>query len=331
MTTNNLTYAPLEISDQVAFRRHSVRKKGEPTAWAMANKFISLKRGYPLMIGGLGGVGKSEFAFDIVLNYAIMHNKIGFIMSPETGDKYEIMEMMCEKISNGEVLEHGNKYRPPIEKRKFERMATWLNKFFRIFDVTDNWDENYRGLPLNMDNLFSAVDEEEKRLKRTFDLTFIDPLNEMDIEAKSDTVKNELNRYLYWTKDKNYLSILTNHINDQQMFREKDENGEWRQWMPPAPKEKWSFGQQLAKKGYQMLQLWEPPEFKVEQWANEGDIEAQHALSNAFNMREVYVQKSKPKGVGKTGKFRAFYDRDLQRYYTLDSIGMKEGLIWPTL
>lgn len=330
MIEKPLTVSPLEISDDVAFRRSTVRKRGLDTAWGVANQFISLKRGYPLMIGGLGGVGKSEVAFDLVLNAAMMHNYKCLILSPETGDKYEVMEMMMEKLSRGNVLEYGNKYRPNMTDEDFDKLSKWMHKYFRIMDVTEHWDDNFTDLDLNMDNLFQAVDYEEKRLKAKFDIIFIDPMNEMDIEAKSDQVKNELKRFLAWTKKKNYLSILTNHINDQPLFREKI-HGEWEQWMPPAPKEKWSFGQQLAKKGYQMLQLWQPPEFKVSQWANDGDMEAQHALQCNYNMREVYVQKSKPKGVGKTGKFRMFYDRDLQRYYTLDSMGMKDGLIWPTL
>jgi ABC-type transporter lipoprotein component MlaA len=76
-----------------------------------------------------------------------------------------------------------------------------------------------------------------------------------------------------------------------------------------------------------MILLYEPHQIKQVQLANQGDKEMQHSVDNYYNVRDVYVQKTKPKGVGKTGKFRLFYGRKQQRYYNVDSLGMKEGLI----
>ena len=70
-----------------------------------------------------------------------------------------------------------------------------------------------------------------------------------------------------------------------------------------------------------MVLLYEPHQTKQVQMANAGDEEMQHSFRNNYNVRDVYVQKTKPKGAGKTGKFRLFYDRKKQRYYNIDSLG----------
>ena len=140
-------------------------------------------------------------------------------------------------------------------------------------------------------------------------------------------MKNELDVLIAWTKKKNYLTILTNHANDKQEIREKDDDGEWYFWNPPTKKEELAYGAQFGRKGYQMILLYAPHQTKQVQMANSGDKEMEHSVQNYYNVRDVYVQKTKPKGVGKTGKFRLFYDRKHQRYYNVDSLGMKEGLI----
>ena len=69
-----LTTSPLEALNEIKQRRISNRKRGLDTAWSNANQFISLKKGYPIMIAGVGGAGKTEFTFDLILN-AFLRNQ----------------------------------------------------------------------------------------------------------------------------------------------------------------------------------------------------------------------------------------------------------------
>jgi len=315
------------VLKQIKERRITNRKRGLDTAWSNANQYISLKKGYPIMIAGVGGAGKTEFTFDLILNASIMYNWRWLILSPETGDKYEIIEVLIEKLSQGRDLAHDSDN--PIPEDELDKIMFWLNQHFRILDPTEHWKENLSDLQLNISNFFEAVDYEEKRLGGTFDGVLIDPFNELDIELGKgifNVVKNELDVLIAWTKKKNYLTILTNHANDKQEIREKDDEGEWYLWTPPNKKDEWAYGQQFGRKGYQMILLYEPHQTKQVQMANAGDEEMQHSFRNNYNVRDVYVQKTKPKGVGKTGKFRLFYDRKQQRYYNIDSTGMKQGL-----
>jgi hypothetical protein len=324
-----LTTSPLEALNEIKQRRISNRKRGLDTAWSNANQFISLKKGYPIMIAGVGGAGKTEFTFDLILNASLMHGWKWLILSPETGDRYEIIELLIEKLGFGETLEANSDN--PMSDDKFHKIMFWLNQHFRILDPTEHWKPNFENLQLNITNFFDAVDYEEKRLGGKFDGILIDPFNELDIEIggskTANVVKNELDVLIAWTKKKNYCTILTNHANDKNEVREKDDDGEWYFWTPPVKKDEWAYGQQFGRKGYQMILIYEPHAVKQLQMANQGDAEMAHSIQNNCNVRDILVQKTKPKGVGKTGKFRLFYDRNKQRYYNLDADNMKKGLI----
>jgi hypothetical protein len=331
MQLPKLTTTPLEAMSMLQLRRVNNRRRGLDTAWSNANEFISLKKGYPLMIAGVGGSGKTEVAFDIMLNSSLMYGWRWLVLSPETGDQYEIIEALVEKMANGAVLEKTSQY--AMSDKKFDQIMKWLNDHFRILDPTEHWKGNFTDLQLNIENFFSAVHKEEERLGGKFDGVMIDPFNELDIEISgsiANTVKNELDRLIAWTKKKNYLTILTNHANDKTEVREKNAEGEWYFWTPPNKKEEWAYGAQFGRKGYQMLLLHEPHPEKQSELANAipSDLEMEHSIQCHHNVRDVYVQKTKPKGVGKTGKFRLFYDRSKQRYYSLDENGNKKGLLY---
>lgn len=329
--TKILTAQPIELEGEIIKRRLTNRRRGNDTGWKQADKFMSLKRGYPMMIGGVGGAGKTELAFDIAINSAIMYGWSFFVFSPETGDKYEIMEYLIDKLANGKSLEQPSER--PISDTDLAKMTIWLNKHFRIMDVSEHWDDNYNQLPLTMDNLFAAVDVEERRLGAKFDGVIVDTFNDLDIEPKSVEVKKELMRALHWIKKKNYLGIITNHANDKNEIREKvsRDPDEWVTWTPPNKKEEWAYGQQFAKKGYQMLLVYEQPHHLVRRDADDGDFRARHSIENNYNSRIIYVQKSKPKGVGRTGMFRLFYDRQRNRYYEVDSLGARQDIKYPEL
>jgi len=323
-----LTTAPLDMEAEIVKRRRTNRKRGNPVAWHKASKLFSLKKGYPLMIGGAGGTGKTELAFDIAINAACQFGWKFFVFSPETGDKYEIVEYILDKVSRGKHLEHEHENRLPDED--LTKLLVWINNHFRITDPSEHWDKDFKNLELNMDNLFAAVHGEEDRLGGKFDGVIIDTFNDLDIEPNSVVVKNNLGRMLAWTKKKDYFSIITNHVNDQQVIRQKV-GGEYIIWTPPAKKEGWSYGQQFAKKGYQMILMYEEAEYHVD-IRQDTDKLAEHSAQNNYNCRKILVQKSKPKGVGRTGACYLFYDRDLQRYYEYDPImEQKRGILFPKI
>jgi hypothetical protein len=146
------------------------------------------------MIAGVGGAGKTEFTFDLILNASLMHGWKWLILSPETGDKYEIIEMLVEKLSSGARLENDSDN--PISEDSLDKIMFWLNQHFRILDPTEHWKENLSDLQMNITNFFDAVNYEENRLGGKFDGILIDPFNELDIEIggskTANIVKNEL-------------------------------------------------------------------------------------------------------------------------------------------
>ena len=337
---NKLTTAPLERKPELEKRRRLNRRRGLDFAWPNLNELASLKKGYPIMIAGEGGVGKTELILDIMINASLMHGWRWLVMSPEMGDRDEIIEQLIEKLSNGEIVdkirdnETVDPNHPPMTDEKFSKLLMWINKYFRILDPMENWTDELENLNLNLKNFFEQVHEEEKRLGGQFDGICIDPFNELDIDWTNimNSVKNELNVLIAWTKRKEYLTILTNHVKDKTEVREKDDSGDFFFWTPPVKKEEWAYGQQFDRKGYQMILVYNPHKTHQRTAANLGDAEMKHSIENYHNVREILVQKSKPKGVGKTGKCRLFFSKTLNRNYSLDSLGIsKKGILWPKL
>ena len=292
---------------------------------------MSLKKGYPIMIAGVGGAGKTELAFDIILNSSMTHKWRWLILSPETGVDDEILEVMIEKLSRGKTVEQGREN--SMTAPEIEKIVHWLHRYYRILDPIKSWKPLMSDKPLTMENFFQAVAEEEKTLGGKFDGILIDPFNELDLEliggGTSSIVKDELDALIRWSKKGDYCPILTNHVNDKREVQAKSDNGTVYHWVPPARKEDWAFGQQFGRKGYQMLLVYEWHKFEQQKQSLEGDLAAQHSIEQGYNMRDVFVQKSKPKGVGRTGKFRLFFNRQEQRYYEIDSLGNKLKIRYP--
>jgi hypothetical protein len=335
-----LTTAPLERKEQIEIRRRTNRRRGLDFAWPVLNELASLKKGYPIMIAGEGGVGKTELILDIMINASLMHGWVWVVMSPEMGDRDEIIEQIIEKVSKGQIIdvlnadETVNPDRPPMTNETFDKLINWVNKYFRILDPIQNWTDDLKNLNLNLKNFFEQVHEEEKRIGGQFDGVCIDPFNELDIDWTNimNAVKEELNVLIAWTKKKEYCTILTNHVKDKQEVRQKDDEGDMFFWTPPSKKEEWAYGQQFDRKGYQMILVYNPHKTHQRIGANMGDVEMKHSIEQFHNVREVIVQKSKPKGSGKTGKCRMFFSRNLNRYYCLDELtGAKKGILWPKI
>ena len=324
--------SPLSLLGELKQRRNTYEKRGLSTGWKKADEFMSLKKGYPIMIGGYAGSGKSEVAFDIAINSSVDHDWLWLIVSPETGDQFEIMEYLIEKVAQGKHI--GKKYQGALSDDEYESIVKWLHKHIRILDRQSGWDDVFTGLDFSLKNLFEVVENVEKQLKGKFDGIIIDPFNELDLNLGGNiagTVKDELDALIRYTKKNNYLTILTNHANNRHEIQSKDENGKSFFWKPPATKEEWAFGQQFARKGYQMLFVYEPPMQFQHLQRNEGNVDFMESINNNYNVREILCQKTKPKGVGKTGKFCLHFDRQHQRYYEIDSLGMKKKIKYPKL
>jgi len=321
-----------DLRDELHLNRKVGKLRGANTGFTKADEYISLKKGYPLMLGGVGGAGKSEFAFELIIQSILNHKWRWLILSPETGNAIEIYTYLISKMNDGKEIFLPSDY--AMKDESFSKMLHFLQKHIKVLDVQDGWDDVFSGIDLNLKNFFSYIEKAETQMKAKFDGILVDPFNELDIDLDGGimrSVKDELKVLLRYTKKHNYLTILTNHANDVRTFQQKDDNGLWYRYSPPAKKEEWAYGQQFGRKGYQMITVYEMHPKIIEQMAHAGDLEMQHALDNEFNVREFHVQKSKPAGVGKRGVFRLFWDWKKKRFYEIDNIGMKKQINFPSL
>jgi len=305
--------------------------RGASTGLTKADQFISLKKGYPFMIGGIGGSGKTELTFELIIQSIILHKWRWLILSPETGNAVEIYTYLISKLNRGKEFFKGEY---SMNEKEYSKLLMWLQKYVKVLDVEDGWEDVMKGIDLNLSNYFAYIEKAEKKMGAKFDGLLIDPFNELDIDLDQSimrTVKDELKILLRHTKKNNYFTILTNHVNDVRSFNKKADDGTMFRYTPPAKKEEWAYGMQFSRKGYQMITMYEPHPHIVDELAAQGDVEMQHASMNDYNVREAIVQKSKPNGVGKRGIFRLFWDWKMKRYYEVDDIGKKKSIKFPEL
>lgn len=329
---NKILKGALDLKLELDKHRKYGKLKGAYCGFDCADEFISLKKGYPLMIGGLGGSGKTEFTFELIIRSIINHGWRWLILSPETGNALEIYTYLISKLTNGKDF-FNTQYQ--VEEEHYQKIVKWLHQHVKVLDVEEGWEDVMKGIDLNLKNYFSFIEKAELSMGRKFDGLLIDPFNELDIDldqAIMRTVKDELKILLRYTKKNNYFTILTNHVNNVKEFHKKAPDGQMFRYSPPAKKEEWAYGMQFSRKGFQMILPYEPHPCIVDELAEAGDREMQFAATVAeYQVREFYVQKSKPNGVGKVGRFRLFWDWKKKRYYEIDDLLNPKAIINPKL
>ena len=107
-----------------------------------------------------------------------------------------------------------------------------------------------------------------------------------------------------------HTCIIT-HPRDQQI---KERDG-IRFYPPPTPRD-YAGGQAWYRKGLGMICIWRPTK----------GLKDDHGIEYQENETQVIIQKAKPRGVGKKGTIKLFFDLEKLRYYEKDQfVGNKYG------
>ena len=262
------------------------------TGIASLDEYYMIKKGYPLFIAGNPGAGKTEFAFEVLINTSILYGWKHFIYCGEGGNVEHIYHELLHKYLN-------KPYKNAEEKDKVSA-EYFISEHF----IIANHDKDF-----TIDEFYALVDKAEIELNIKFDTTTFDPFN--DIKEEVDKFGNREDKYLAYalkqcrisSKKNNRMDILINHVADVPFKIDKD-TGE--SYLPPALPTQWAGGRTWWRRAFVMILIYKPYSWRKD--------------SNGKNYEEneghVIIQKYKPKGVGKKGTASIFWDWKKNRYYS---------------
>lgn len=276
--------------------------KGSNCGIVALNEYFTLKKGFPLFIAGAPYSGKTEFTFEILINTSILYGWKHFVYCGEGGSVESVFaELMSKYI--GKPYDNSNF---GMSKEEEIKAQMFVMKHF----IIANHDLEY-----TVNEFFSAVDEAEKELSIKFDTVTFDPFN--DVKEEVDYFGGREDKYLASVlkqvrvnaKKHDRINILVNHIADVRAITDKEGN----RYMPPALPNEWAGGRTWWRRAFTMLLVYRPPSFLKDETGQ--PVEK--------NESWIFIQKSKPKGVGKLGRVSIFWDWKKNKYYSKDINGQE--------
>lgn len=260
--------------------------------------WLSVKKGYPIFIGGAPHSGKTEFTFELLINWSRLYKWKHFVYCGEGGNVEHIYYELIHKF--------------------LEKPYKWANQSERIYAeqfVSEHFVICNHDLDFTIDDFYKTVEKAEKELNIKFDTTVFDPFN--DIKDETDMFGGREDKYLAYalkrcrvsSKNNNRIDIVVNHIADVRAVTDKDGN----RYMPPALPNEWAGGRTWWRRAFLMLLIYRPPMC----------LKDENGQPYQENETHVYIQKAKPKGVAKLGVRSIFYDWKKNRYYSYSEYGQQ--------
>lgn len=271
--------------------------KGYELSFESAKDLFSIKLGCTTYVYAAPYAGKSqiwfEFLIDLSINYGLRHA----IFSPETGKARDIfIELMTIYVRKDFYKDYHNQMTKE-EKLSAER---FVDSHFIVIDPDD--------AVFTIEEFYDYVDIVERVYNCKIHTTVADPFNEFSHDFSKDNGRQDMyiERILGFirrnarTNDRH--NCLITHVSDQKT--RVDETTKM-SYYPPASYREIAGGQAWSRKGEQMICIWRPPL----------GMNNEDGIPYEENQTEIRIQKSKPKGVGKLGKFSLFYDVKKHSFY----------------
>jgi hypothetical protein len=286
-----------EVSKEVAELYNKGITRGSYLGFECMHELFSFKMASTTYIYGSPFSGKSEFWFEIMMNLSEFYGYRHAIYSPESGSKAEIFAELVSKRVQKPFYRSSFGY---MTEQEMYNASAFVNDHFFIIDPEDS--------DLTIEGFFEAVDRLETEFDVKIHTTCCDPFNELKHDFSKDEGRQDLyieNRLGVIRKNaskNNRHNCIITHARDQGHPVEKDGV----RYYPPATPREIAGGQAWYRKAMNLICIWRPPE---------GMIDSSTGAPFENNEVHVMVQKFKPKGVGKKGTAKLYYDGKRNRYY----------------
>jgi hypothetical protein len=300
LATRNIFKKPSTFFDDIDNLREYGEEKGVYHGFKSLDDYISFKEGCTTIVYGAPYSGKSQFTFEVLVNLSEYYGQKHAIYSPETGSKEriaaEIMAVFCRKRNIFNESEYS------INDRMFENAKDFLDKHFFIA-------EDYEGI--TVEDFFSSIESIESEYKIKINNSVIDHMGLLNQDLSSfggredKWISHALKVVNNDALKNNRHNIVVAHVISQKPIITNGVS-----WFPPAHPREIAGGQNYFRLGQQIILVYRPP----------ANLPDETGVPYEENAVIISVRKSKPKGIGKLGQVKIFYDWKTNRYYEIDSV-----------
>lgn len=298
----NVIYTAEELRGSLTTLRNEGVKKGAWTGFDSLYDKYSVKKGSTTYIYAGAHQGKSQFAFELMMNLSEFSGWKWAVYSPETGSPTEVFaELLWVYLRKPFLI--NNKITATDEET--DKAIDFINRHFFIIDS---------GLQdLSIEGYYTAVEQIEADYDIKIDGCLVDPFTEIKTDVSSGVrddiaIGQILTKVRKHSADKNFHTIVTVHTKHQQA---KYKNGV--PYVDVPTMNDIAGGMQWSRKGMMVVNVWRCP----------FGLEDENGIPYEPNQVKITVVKAKPKIVGKLGSVTLYYDKLSNRYYELDKNGNK--------
>lgn len=286
-----------KLKDQLFELRTDGMKKGDWVGFHSLFDKYSVKRGSTTYIYAGAHQGKSQFAFEIMMNLAEYSDWKWAVYSPETGSPVEVFAELAWVYLRKPFLINDM---VTASDEEAQRAIDFVSKHFYIIDS---------GLQdLTIEGFYTAVADIEERYDIKIDGCSLDPFTEIKTEVSSGVrddiaIGTILTRIRKHSAERDYHTIVTVHTKHQQV---KYKDGI--PYVDVPTMNDIAGGMQWSRKGMMVVNIWRCP----------FGLTDSQGVPYEPNQVKVTIVKAKPKAVGKLGSVYLYYDRVMNRYYDIN-------------
>lgn len=260
--------------------------------------FYSPKLGGMTFIFGHPFSGKTEIILDMCIAMSKNEGLKHVLYTPETGTPEEIGLELISKAAGKPV--YANEYHPKMPLEDYYYWRDWVAEHFYVVDPEED--------AYTLKEFYQTVDLVEHENECKITITVCDPFNELKhemVDSRQDLyLEEQFGEVRRNAKKHHRHNILITHTSRQDTVNGKGENGEDIQYYPIPTPHQVSGGLAWHRKAMNLIAVWRPPKGLV-------------LNGQTFEENEVHfiVHKFKPKGTGKKGVVKLFFDVKENRYY----------------
>ncbi len=261
------------------------------------HEYYSFKPAGTTYLYGSPFSGKTEFWFEIMMNLTELYGFRHAIYSPESGEPHEIFaELISKRLRKPFYTNLPNH----MSKVELIQEKDFIDEYFYIIDPKDS--------ELTIEDFYREVNNIENHYGVKINTTCCDPFNELNHSFEKDNGRQDLyieNRLGHIRKDAfkhQRHNVIITHVADQEPVKMKDGSV----YYPPATPRQIAGGQAWFRKAMNMISIWRP---------SPGMIDKETGAPFEENEMWAIIQKYKPKGIGKKGTAKLYFNTIQNRYY----------------
>jgi hypothetical protein len=292
----DMVYPLSKVDDQLHELHCTGYKRGYHCGFLNFYEHYSIVPGKLTFIVGSPTHGKTYFWFECLINLAQFFDLKHLIFSPEMGNPHEIY---ADLIS----MYMGQKF-TTLNDSQLDEGKKFINNHFKIIHPKDR-QFTVQGWFEQAENLMKT---------QRLDTLTGDPFNEFNHDMRDDYNRQDLyiERQLGFIRRKadalNIHTCIITHPRDQQIAIK-----DGIRYYPEPTAREYAGGQAWFRKGLGMIGLWRPAK----------GLTDENGMAYEENEVHVIIQKAKPRGIGKPGTIKLYFDSIRWRYYEVSTFAGK--------